>query len=227
MVVPFNYYCTNAINPATSPATEATYAIYLPAYLNTINQYKTTSGDQRVYIIDLGVGGCQTVVANSVDGLHPNPAGAKILGQQIAALARPNIYNTLAASVSASSVQNGTNIASTTPTITGTGIPGSQISVSIGSQNCTTSIAVTGNWSCTFASAFTAGSYTFRVTETAPWSQVFTYGPFAITIGSTTTPPSPTSTLAATGANTVLAWLGVVSLFAVGIATIVFVQRKA
>ncbi len=94
----------------------STYAPYKTSLLAGINDYKLADpADNKVYILDLGMPGYNTVVANSSDSLHPNNTGSALLGNQLAALAVSTSTFTTSPSTT---VQDSTAV---TITLTGTG----------------------------------------------------------------------------------------------------------
>lgn len=182
IVKPFGFGCTTANNPSVSATTQTAYQTLSALYTSTVNQYKTANNDPRVYIVDLGAVGCETVVANSSDNLHPNVAGSLLLGQMAAAQAEQYIYIDLAASFNGQALVNGLALTSSKPTLSGAGIPGSSIVATLGSQTCSTTVTVNSTWSCTFANAIANGAYSLLITETAPWGQVNTLGSYNVTV---------------------------------------------
>jgi len=84
VISPFNFGNTS----------NSTYVTYKAALLGGISDFQSSHPlDSRIYILDLGLAGFNTILANSSDNLHPNDTGSSILGLQLAALASPNIAN--------------------------------------------------------------------------------------------------------------------------------------
>lgn len=204
MVVPFNYSCTSAINPIYNLTQEGYLQLYKTTYLNTINSYKADNNDNRVFIIDLGTNGCQTVVDNSPDGLHPNETGAQILGEEIASLAEPNIIlNTpLTASINGHNVADGMTV-SGQAIISGTAPGGSTVSISAqpGNYTCTTTVAVNGTWSCTLSSLTNATTYSLEISTQTTYGQTLQLGVISIIymLASSINSEASTTILAQTG----------------------------
>ena len=129
------------------------YTAYKPALLGGVEDYQTANpSDTRVYLLDLGISGYNTVQANSSDGLHPNYTGSAILGQELADLVYPYIFGTLSSNVSSiikGSVGNditltGVNTSWTlgTPTFTISGGTGASITTQTITSSTTANLVV-------------------------------------------------------------------------------------
>jgi len=180
MVVPFNYNCTAEMQPTYNiPYVQ----LYKQTYIDTVNDYKTSNSDNRVFIIDLGENGCQTVIDNSSDGLHPNATGAQLLGEEIASLAEPNIIldTPLTASINGQNVSDGMNI--TAPAVLSGTAPGSStitITAQPGSHLCTTTVAVDGAWSCTITGLSGGTTYQINISVLTTYNQTINLDEFTI-----------------------------------------------
>lgn len=185
MVMPFNYNCTTEINPAYNAGIVANLQMYRQLYIDTINSYIASNQDSRVYLIDLGAGGCQTVISNSIDGLHPNAAGAAALSAQISALAQPNIIMDMALTAKAGEQDLAAiTLLGRSPLVSGTAPAGSTVTVSVqpGGHSCTAVASLSGTWSCTLQTLTAAGSYTIQVSAVTTYGETLTYGPYTVTV---------------------------------------------
>ncbi len=79
VIVPFKY--GNGEAKTTSQRTA-----FLKGYSNYADRNKN---DTHIHLLDLGTEGAQIVVDNSTDALHPDMQGSSILGNKLAALAKP------------------------------------------------------------------------------------------------------------------------------------------
>ena len=92
----------------------------------------------------------------------------------------------------------------TTPTLTGTGEPGTQIRIATtsGQQVCEATVSADGTWTCTLTTALTVGTHTLRVTATdnrdqtsaATTTSITILGPTPTGSGSASTTPSSSRT---------------------------------
>lgn len=194
MVVPFNYGCTIELQPTYNiPNVQ----LYKQTYLDAINNYKSSNNDNRVFIIDLGENGCQTVVDNSSDGLHPNTTGAQLLGEEIANLAASNIIldTPLTASINGQDITNGMTV-NAPAIISGTAPSGSTITITAqpGNNTCTTTASTNGTWSCTLSSP---SNGTLSIVAQTTYNQTLALGPFSFIISPISS--NTAETLAKTG----------------------------
>lgn len=82
VISPFNFGSTTVTADVT----------YKAALIGGISDYQSTHpSDQRVYALDLGTSGYNTVQSDTSDGLHPRDTASASLGQSLAALALPNV----------------------------------------------------------------------------------------------------------------------------------------
>lgn len=203
MVMPFNYNCTSLINSTYNSTQESTLQLYRQKYIDTIANYKANNSDNRVFLIDLGVSGCQTVVDNSTDNLHPNKTGAILLGERIANLSKPNIIldTPLTANVNNQALKD-RMIVSSLVALSGTAPGNSTITISTepGGHVCTTIATVDGTWTCKLESLIKNMDYKISVSAYTTYGQYLYIDDFTViytgTVSSTT---STDNRLAETG----------------------------
>lgn len=206
MVMPFNYNCTTTSNPSYNAGNISKLQIYRQAWLDTIDEYKTSSTDNRVFVIDLGEAACETVVANSSDNLHPNPTGSQILGTQIADLARPNIIMDTPFTAKANGQTLADGIELTSPLVlTGTSPAFSTVTITSqpGNSVCITTANLSGNWTCSMEPYSTTGDYTLTASAYTTYGQLFNLGSYDVSISAEllSATINDTSILAPTGTN--------------------------
>ncbi len=70
----------------------ASYQEYKAAFLGGVTDYLSAHpAEERIFPIDLGSSAYDTVIANTSDSVHPNTAGALILGTDLADLVEPDL----------------------------------------------------------------------------------------------------------------------------------------
>lgn len=166
MVVPFGYNCTQAINPDLNSGQIANLQLYKTTYLDAINTYKSDNQDTRVITIDLGAEGCQVVFDNSTDKLHPNPTGARLLAELIAAESEDQIIPDVP--LAATATEEGE--------VTGTAPRGSTVTVTLqpGGHTCTAVAGSDDEWSCQLPDT-TGGSFSMSITADTTYDQTLNY----------------------------------------------------
>lgn len=231
MVIPFNYSCTNAINPIYNLTQEANLQLYKQTYIDTVNDYKAANSDNRVFILELGADGCQTVVDNSPDGLHPNETGAQILGEEIASLSEPYIIldTPLTTSINGQSVSDG--MAITAPAVVSGTAPGSStitITAQPGNHTCITTVAVNGTWSCTLSSLTSGTTYNFSISAVTTYGQTLQLDVLSVTyaLASSVNSEQSTTILAQTGISKLQIIRPTLFLLLGCVTTLLYVRNK-
>lgn len=121
----------------------------------------------------------------------------------------------------------GVPVISSTPTFSGSAIPGSTVVVEVHSDVVTCSATATsnGSWSCTLPSSLPAGTHTVNILITYPDGSTTELGPYQVLVAADEATTITSDNLANTGANTKLTTL-IAGILALSSGATTLIRRK-